>query len=64
MAKLTFLQVLKSNFRCATCKKKDCPVRYYPERKKFVYFGGSRYIIGCEKDKPNRIEKALKRPLP
>lgn len=47
MAKLTFLQVLKNNLKCAVCKNKDCSVRYYPERKKNQYYAGT---IGCEKN--------------
>lgn len=64
MAKLTFLRVLKSNLKCAVCKNKDCPVRYYPERKKIQYSDSTRYVIGCEKDRQDYIEKSLKRPLP
>ena len=64
MAKLTFFRVLKSNLKCAVCKKKDCPVRYYPERKKIQYCDGTRYVTGCEKDRQKYIEESLKRPLP
>lgn len=64
MAKFTFLRVLWSNLKCAVCKKKDCPVRYYPERRKIQYCDGTRYVTGCEKDRQKHIEKSLKRPLP
>lgn len=49
MAKLTFFRVLKSNLKCAVCKKKDCLVRYYPERKKIRYYNGTPYVTDCEK---------------
>ena len=64
MAKLTFLQVLKSNLKCAACKKKDCTVRYYPKRRKIQYCDGTRYVISCEIDRQKHIEDSLKRPLP
>ena len=64
MAKLTFFRVLKSNLKCAVCKKKDCPVRYYPERKKIQYCDGTRYVTVCEKDRQKYIEESWKRPLP
>ena len=64
MAKLTFLRVLKSNLKCAFCKNKDCPVRYYPERKKSQHFNGNRIVTVCKKDQQTHIDKSLKRPLP
>lgn len=64
MAKITFLRVLKNNLKCAICKEKECSVRYYPERKRFQYYDGTRYVIECQKDYQKRIEKALKTPLP
>ena len=64
MAKFTFLRVLGSNLKCKKKKKKDCPVRYYPERRKIQYCDGTRYVTGCEKDRQKHIEKSLKRPLP
>ena len=64
MAKITFLKVLKSNLKCARCKNKECPVRYYPERRKIQYYDGTRYVTDCEKDRQKHIEKSLKRPLP
>ncbi len=50
MAKITFFSVLKSNLKCAFCKKKYCSVRYMPERKIKQYYDGHRYFIRCEKD--------------
>lgn len=64
MAKTTLLRVLRSYLKCAVCKKKNCPVRYYPERKRIQNCGGNRYVISCEKDRQKCIEKQLKRPLP
>ena len=43
MAKLTFLSVLKSNLKCAFCKKENCPVRYMPQRKKTQIYNGTYY---------------------
>ena len=51
MAKLTFFSVLKSNLKCAFCKKENCPVRYMPQRKKTQIYEGTRYVTRCEKDK-------------
>ena len=64
MEKLTFLRVLKSNLKCAICKDKKCPVRYYPRRKIVQTYHGTRYVTGCKKDSKNYIKKSLKRPLP
>lgn len=64
MAKLTFWRVLKNNLKCAICKKKDCLVRYYPERKKIQYCDGTRYVTSCEKDLQKCIEESVKRTLP
>lgn len=50
MAKLTFFSVLRSNLKCAFCKNFDCPVRYFPDRKKVKYSNGSRYVTRCERD--------------
>lgn len=50
MAKLTFFSVLKSNLKCAFCKKENCPVRYMSHRKKTKYYDGTRYVTRCEKD--------------
>ena len=59
MAKLTFFSVLKSNFKCAFCKIKNCPVRYMPQRKIVQYYTGRRYVIGCEKDWKVARKKAI-----
>ena len=64
MAKLTFLRVLTNNLKCAVCKKKECPVRYYPEKRIIQYCDGKRYVIGCERKRQKYIEKSLKRSLP
>lgn len=64
MSKITFFAVLKSNLKCAVCKNKDCPVRYYPERKKSQFSGGSKFFTRCEKDKKaheDQIGKRMKR---
>ena len=55
MAKFTFLRILRSNLKCAICKKKNCSVRYYPERRKIQYYGGTRYVTVCEKDRQEHI---------
>lgn len=60
MSKTTFFSVIKGNIECAFCKRKNCPLRYYPNHKKIV--GGS--IIGCNKDFEKRSKKSLKRKLP
>ena len=64
MAKLTFLSVLKSNLKCAFCKKENCPVRYMPQRKKTHIYNGTRYVRGCEKDQKAREDAILKKRLP
>ncbi len=55
MAKFTFLRILRSNLKCAICQKKNCSVRYYPERRKIQYYGGTRYVTVCEKDRQKHI---------
>lgn len=60
MEKLTFLSVLKSNFKCAFCKEKDCRVRYYPNRKKSQIYDGTRYVDSCPKDRKKWEKKVLK----
>ena len=55
MTKFTFLRVLGNNLKCAVCKKKNCPVRYYPERKKVQIYGGTRYVTRCKKDQQKHI---------
>lgn len=62
MAKITFLQVLRNNLKCAVCKNKNCFTRYYPERKKTQYVGGIKYVTRCELDRD--IDKSLKKHLP
>lgn len=64
MANLTFFSVLKSNLKCAICKRKDCRVRYYPERKKTQTYEGTRYVDSCPKDREKWEKNALKRKLP
>ena len=63
MAKLTFFSVLKSNLKCAVCKNKDCPVRYYPERKKSQFSGGSKFVTRCEKDKKAHEDRIMRELL-
>lgn len=50
MTKLTFFSVLKSNLKCALCKEHNCSIRYMPQRKKFYYHDGTRYVTKCKKD--------------
>lgn len=58
MKRLTFLQVLESNIKCAMCENKECPVRYYPERKKFNIVM-EHVILSCVK----KIEKIILRKV-
>ena len=64
MAKLTFLSVLKSNLKCAFCKKENCPVRYMPQREKTQIYNGTRYVTRCEKDQKAHEDAILKKRLP
>lgn len=64
MAKLTFFSVLKSNLKCAFCKKENCPVRYMPQRKKTQIYEGTRYVTRCEKDQKTHEHAILKKRLP
>jgi len=64
MAKITFLKVIKSNLKCAICKNKNCPVRYYPERQMFQWVGGKKHYTICDKDQKDYIHNSLKKPLP
>lgn len=64
MNNLSFFSVLRSNLKCAFCKRKDCRVRYYPERKKTQIYDGTRYVDSCSKDREKWEENALKRKLP
>ena len=54
MTKLSFFSVLKSNLKCAFCKKENCTVKYLPERKRIQYYNGSKFVTECEKDKEKR----------
>lgn len=64
MPKISFFGTLKSNLKCAICKNKNCPVRFYPGRKLKQYYSGHLYITMCEKDDKANIKKSLKRKLP
>lgn len=64
MAKITFFRVLKTNVKCAFCKNKYCPVRFLPERKKYKYYDGKRFVTECEKDIKARENAILKKKLP
>lgn len=64
MVKITFFSVLKNNLECAFCKKKDCPVRYTPERKRVRYCSGTRRVIYCEKEQREREERVLNSKMP
>ncbi len=64
MNEVNFLQVLSGNVKCLFCKKKNCPVKYYPQRKKTQIYEGRQYITRCEKDRQKALDKALKRKLP
>ena len=61
MASLTFFSVLKSNLKCAVCKKKKCPVRYMPNRKHIEVHSGTAYAITCEKDQKKREDDFFKK---
>ena len=60
MSNLNFFSVLRSNLKCAFCRNKNCRVRYYPNRKRYQYAGGTRFVDTCQKD----IEKIRNRKLP
>lgn len=60
MAQISFFRILKSNVKCALCKNKNCPVRFFPERKQYQYYDGTRYVIECEKDKKAREDSIIK----
>lgn len=59
MNNLSFFSVLKSNIKCAFCQYKDCNVRYYPGRKKYYHYGGTRYVSDCKKDRAKRLNRKL-----
>ncbi|MBO5142194.1 MAG: hypothetical protein J6C46_04235 [Clostridia bacterium] len=48
MKKISFFQVLKNNLECAFCKEKNCPARYYPDKKKRLHYEGTRFILRCK----------------
>ena len=60
----SFWSILKSNLKCAFCKEKNCRVRYYPERKRYYFCDGTRYVDECKKDIAKRFDRAFKRKLP
>ena len=57
MANLTFFYVLKSNIKCAMCKKKNCYVRYHPERRDVRFYDGTVYITRCEKEQSKQEKR-------
>ena len=60
MRKVSFFRVITSNIKCALCRNKKCNVRYLPERKKYTYASGTRYVFMCEKDlKKGKINRNL-----
>ena len=61
MARITFFSVLKSNLKCALCKKENCPVKYMPERKQSQTYDGHRFITRCEKDQKAHEDAILKK---
>lgn len=61
MTKLSFFSVLKSNLKCAFCKKENCTVKYLPERKRIQYYNGSKFVTECEKDKEKRENAIFKK---
>lgn len=63
MSKITFFSVLKSNLKCAFCKKEHCPVQYMPERKRIQTYEGHRFITKCEKDKKTHKDAIFKNDL-
>ena len=60
MARITFFSALKSNVKCAFCKKKDCPVRYMPGRIEIQTYVGYHRITKCEKDQKAHEDAILK----
>ena len=60
MANLTFFSVLKSNIKCALCGKRNCRVKYHPDRKREYYFDGTRYVDRCPKDRDKKERKIIK----
>lgn len=64
MAKVSFFSVLMSNLKCAVCKEKKCPVRFFPERKSEQYYDGRRFVTKCEKDRKAHEDAIFKKKLP
>ena len=64
MKNMSFWSVLKSNLKCAFCKEKNCRIRYYPTRKKYYVYSGTRYVEECKKDREKKFDKAFKGKLP
>ena len=61
---MNLFRVLLNNLKCHFCKEKFCNVRYLPERKKYYFVDGTRYVIACKKEQEKRIKDALNRKLP
>lgn len=61
MSELSFFSVLKNNLQCAFCNVKHCRVKYLPERKKYLYSGGTRYVLECKKEKEKEIKAIIRK---
>ena len=61
MAGVNFFSVLKSNFKCAMCKNKNCKVRYFPNRESVTYSNGAKYVTRCEKDRKKEEDRVFKK---
>ena len=57
MSRNTFFSIIISNIKCACCRYKECPVRYYANKRYEQFCGGSRFVEECTKDKLNEREK-------
>ncbi len=64
MANYKFIEVLADNVKCAVCRVKDCPVKYYPGRKVRLWHEGEKMTIGCAKDIAKKLDKMSKTKLP
>jgi hypothetical protein len=64
MAKYTFIGVLADNVKCAVCRVKDCPVKYYPGRKVTLWHESEKMTIGCAKNAAKKLSKMQKNKLP
>ena len=60
----TFIGVLTDNVKCAVCRVKDCPVKYYPGRKVTLWHESEKMTIGCAKDTAKKLSKMQKTKLP